>query len=300
VAGIGPACAFSSNTCTGSFSGDGGPATSAALNFPEGLTVDGSGNLYIGDTGNLRVRRVSASGIITTIAGDGIFDYNIFDPAGDGGPATAAELNLPEGVFVDASGNIFISDNLRGRVREVFGSASPPSVPATGVTDGAGFAAKIAAGGIASIFGTNLAASTASAAAVPLARTLSGTTVTMNGMAVPLFFVSASQINFQVPWELQPSPTANLTVTTAAGTSPPITVSLYSAAPGIFTINTTNSATQGAIQIANSTTFVAPVGALPGNTSRPAVAGDVLTIFCSGLGAVTNTPASGSAAGSGR
>jgi uncharacterized protein (TIGR03437 family) len=118
-------------------------------------------------------------------------------------------------------------------------------------------------------------------------------------MAVPLFFVSPLQINFQAPWQLLSVTTSTLTVTTAGGTSPPITVNLSAAGPGIFTIDTTNSATQGAIQIANTTTFVAPVGAIPGATSRPATTGDVLTIYCSGLGAVSNTPASGAAAGTG-
>jgi uncharacterized protein (TIGR03437 family) len=132
-----------------------------------------------------------------------------------------------------------------------------------------------------------------------LPTTLGGVTVLMNGTAVPLFFVSPLQINFQVPWQLLSLSTATLTVTTAGGTSPSITVNLSAAGPGIFTVNTTNSATQGAIQIANTTIFVAPVGAIPGVTSRPATTSDVLTIYCSGLGAVGNTPTSGAVAGSG-
>jgi uncharacterized protein (TIGR03437 family) len=176
---------------------------------------------------------------------------------------------------------------------------TPPSVPSNGVTEGAGFVARISAGGIGSIFGTNLATVTTTASSLPLPTILSGTTVTMDGIAVPLFYVSPGQINFQVPWQLLSSSTATLTVTAPGGTSFSITVNLSAAAPGIFIINTPNSATQGAIQIANTTTFVAPVGALPGNTSRPATAGDTLSIFCSGLGPVSNTPASGSAAGSG-
>lgn len=174
-----------------------------------------------------------------------------------------------------------------------------PFVSANGVTDGAGFSARISAGGIGTIFGTNLAAGTTLAPSVPLPTTLGGVTVMMNGAAVPLIFVSPVQVNFQVPWQLLSSSTATLTVTTASGTSPSITVSLSPAAPGIFLINTANSATQGAIQIANTATLVAPVGAIPGAISRPATTGDILTIYCSGLGAVTNTPATGSAAGSG-
>ena len=174
-----------------------------------------------------------------------------------------------------------------------------PFVPANGVTDGAGFSAKISGGGIGTIFGTNLAAGTTYAPSVPLQTTLGGATVTMNGVAVPLIFVSPVQINFQVPWQFLASSTATLTVTTAAWSSPSITLNLSSAAPGIFLIKTANSATQGAIQIANTATFVAPVGAIPSAVSRPAATGDILTIYCSGLGAVTNAPTTGSAAGSG-
>jgi uncharacterized protein (TIGR03437 family) len=285
-----------------SFSGDGGPATSASLNGPLNSALDLSGNLFIADTSNNRIRMVSAGGIITTVAGNGPSCTGTTACggfSGDGGPATSASLSEPAGVTVDASGNLFIADSVNGRIRKVSAVASPPVVPLAGVTDGAGFSARISGGGIGSIFGTNLAAGTTLAQSVPLATTLGGTTVTMNGTPAPLFFVSPLQINLQVPWELLFSPTATLTVTTAAGTSSPITVSLYSAAPGIFTINTVNSATQGAIQIANTATFVAPVGAIPGVTSRPATTGDVLTIYCSGLGAVSNTPASGAVAGSG-
>jgi len=173
-------------------------------------------------------------------------------------------------------------------------STPAPTVPSNGVVDGAGFSAKISGGGIGSIFGSNLAASTLSASALPLPTTLGTTSVTMNGIAAPLFFVSSGQINFQVPSALLSSATASLTVTTSGGTSPPITVTLSSASPGIFTIG----GTQGAVQISNTTTFVAPVGSISGVNSRPAVAGDFITIYCSGLGTVSNPPADGAAAGS--
>jgi virginiamycin B lyase len=198
----------------------------------------------------------------------------------------------PDGAlwFVEQNGN---------NIGRVTTPRTPPSVPATGVTDGAGFSAKISSGGIGSIFGTGLSSATAVATTVPLPTTLAGVTVLMSGSPVPLFFVSPLQINFQVPWQLLSSTTATLTVINAGGMSPTILLNLSVAAPGIFTFSTTNSATQGAIQIANTATFVAPVGAIPGATSRPATTGDVLTIYCSGLGAVTDTPDSGSAAGSG-
>ena len=91
---------------TSGYSGDGGPATSAQMNAPRGVAVDASGNLFIADFGNSVIREVNAStGIITTVAGNGTSGYS-----GDGGPATSAKLGDPEGVAVDASGNLFIAD----------------------------------------------------------------------------------------------------------------------------------------------------------------------------------------------
>src|ERR1017187_7388867 len=109
-----------------SFSGDGGPATSATFYDPAGVAVDTSGNLFIADEGNSRIRKVSASGIITTVAGGGTGGL------GDGGPATSASLYEPAGVAVDASGNLFIADTLNNRIREVSAAASsgsPVAIP---------------------------------------------------------------------------------------------------------------------------------------------------------------------------
>jgi sugar lactone lactonase YvrE len=99
---------------TAAYSGDGGPATSAELNGPWGVAVDASGNLFIADYGNERIRKVGTNGIITTVAGNGTQGYS-----GDGGPATHAELSLPSGVAVDGSGNLFIADFYNSRIRKV-------------------------------------------------------------------------------------------------------------------------------------------------------------------------------------
>jgi len=92
-------------TGTAGFSGDGGQATAAKLHQPEHIAFDASGNMYIADTGNERVRKVSTTGVITTIAGNGGTGFN-----GDGMPATAAQLYSPEEVALDASGNVYIAD----------------------------------------------------------------------------------------------------------------------------------------------------------------------------------------------
>jgi hypothetical protein len=120
------------------FSGDGGPATSAQLftdngesGWPAGLAVDKAGNLYIADRGNARVRKVSADGMITTVAGNG----SCCSTSGDGGPATSAQLNTPIGLALDNVGNLFIADaanrNVRrvstgGTISTIAGSSAPP------------------------------------------------------------------------------------------------------------------------------------------------------------------------------
>ena len=88
------------NGGTGSYSGDNGAATSATLNYPYGVGLDTAGNVYIADTENNRIRKVTIStGIITTFAGIGTASYS-----GDNGPATSATLNYPYGVAVDSAG----------------------------------------------------------------------------------------------------------------------------------------------------------------------------------------------------
>jgi sugar lactone lactonase YvrE len=102
---------------TGGYSGDGGPATSAELYYPSGVTVDGAGNLYIADYYNSRIRKVTPGGTISTVAGNG--SYGNYGYSGDGGPATSAELYYPLGVTVDGSGNLYIADTYNNRIRKV-------------------------------------------------------------------------------------------------------------------------------------------------------------------------------------
>lgn len=99
-------------------SGDGGSATSAELDTPYGVAVDGSGNIYIADVAANVVRKVTAStGIITRVAGNGVRGYG-----GDSGPATSAELEQPRGLTVDSSANIYIADSFNNRIRKVTAS----------------------------------------------------------------------------------------------------------------------------------------------------------------------------------
>jgi sugar lactone lactonase YvrE len=101
------------------YAGDGGPATQALLNNPFDLAFDPSGNLCFSDTYNHCIRRIDArTGVIGTIAGTGQSGF-----AGDGGPATQAQMNQPYGIVIDRAGNIYVADRLNKRVRRVDGSS---------------------------------------------------------------------------------------------------------------------------------------------------------------------------------
>ena len=117
-------------TGVGGFSGDGGPATSAELNGPGGLAVDGAGSLYIADTSNNRVRKVSSSGTITTVAGTGTRGSS-----GDGGPATEADFVDPSGVALDGSGDLYIAETGTGHIRKVDGSGTVTTVAVANFLD---------------------------------------------------------------------------------------------------------------------------------------------------------------------
>ena len=101
-------------TGTAGFSGDGGQATSASLNAPWSMTPIASGGFYVADQGNNRLRAVDVHGVITTLVGTGVGDE-----AGDGGPASLADLNSPANVVVDVAGNIYIADSGNNRVRKI-------------------------------------------------------------------------------------------------------------------------------------------------------------------------------------
>jgi uncharacterized protein (TIGR03437 family) len=140
---------------------------------------------------------------------------------------------------------------------------------------------------IGSLYGKNLAGALASAGAPPLPLSMQGVTMTINGVIAPLFFVSPTQINFQVP-NIATSTAASVTLTIMQGTqSTSIPVIVKPFAPSLFTTNAQGTG-QAATVIAGTATVV--------GTSRPAKIGDFISIYCTGLGAVTNSPGAGNPA----
>ena len=129
VAGAQPADDWIIETVAGgsSYRGDGGAAVAALLRFPEGVAVDGAGNLYIADRNAQRIRKVDAAGVISTVAGDGTRGYG-----GDGGPAVAAQLDWPEGVALDGAGNLYIADVNNNRIRKVDAAGAISTVAGDG------------------------------------------------------------------------------------------------------------------------------------------------------------------------
>ena len=258
----------------GEFSGDNGPGPSAALYDPMGLTVDPSGNVYIADTFNGRIRKVTPSGIITTIAGNGTLYFS-----GDGGPATQAALHFPHGVAVDSSGNVYITDTVNSVVRELQGTL--PTVSTNGVVNAASFVPRISPGALATVFGSNFALVNAGAQ-TPLPTSVESVSVSVNGQLAPVLYVTPTQVNFQVPWETALGP-ATVTVAVNGGASNAVTVNALGAAPGLFSTSSGQAIVQNSDYTLNS-------------PSNPAKVGSTIIAYLSGSGSVSPAVADGAIA----
>jgi uncharacterized protein (TIGR03437 family) len=242
----------------------------ASLNNPSGVAVDASGNLFIADYANNRIRKVSANGIITTVAGNGIAGF-----AGDGGPATAAELFAPENLTVDTSGNLFIADTFNNRIREV------QAVNALGgIQNAASYAtaAAVSPGEMVVLYGAGMGPSALETLQVDgstglLETTVAGTTVSFNGFPAPVVYTSAGQVAAIVPYEIAGAATAQVLVNyqgkyVAAGT-----VTVAPSAPGIFTVGS-GIGQAAALNQDGSVNSV----------SNPVAAGSVIVFFLTGEG----------------
>ncbi|HLI82292.1 MAG TPA: IPT/TIG domain-containing protein [Bryobacteraceae bacterium] len=284
---------------TGGFSGDGGPATKAQLYYPKDVAVDPAGNVYIADTYNFRIRMVTPGGIIYTIAGKARSGY-----AGDGGLATNALLNFPDGVAVGPGGIIYISDQQNNVIRQltpgnVTGQGPPPIITSMNSASFCGAYAGVAApGGWVEIHGTSLAADTRQWASsdfngVNAPTSLDGSTVTIGGEAAVLNYISPTQINAQVPVDIAPGPQP-VSVKAPNGVSPAVNLTVNDVAPGLCFSYTVNGNQYAAAVISGTSTYVLPANAAIGGISyRPAHPGETISLFGTGFGATTPLPPQG-------
>ncbi|MEI6766500.1 MAG: T9SS type A sorting domain-containing protein [Bacteroidota bacterium] len=208
-------------TGTAGYSGDGGLATSAKLDDPSlGIAFDAAGNYYIADDGNHVIRKVTAAtGIITTVAGNGIQGYS-----GDGGPATSAKLNGPEGVAVDALGNIYITDenNVIRKVNGAGGVAPATPAPISGN-------ASVCSGSANTYSVTPVSGATAYTWTFPGGWTGTSTTNTINAVAGSSGIISVTANNI---FGSSPPQTLNVTVISVNTAVTQIGTTLTAAASG--------------------------------------------------------------------
>jgi uncharacterized protein (TIGR03437 family) len=270
-----------------------------------------SGNLTLdakGDASAVFIFQVAST--LTTTAGlqvilaGGAQASNIFWQVGSS--ATLGTNSIFEGtIMADQSITLTTGATLNGRALARIGGVSlqanaitkpaaststgAPAINQGGVVNLASYLSPVVAGSLAAVFGTNLSSGQDSYISAPLPTTLAGSSFQMAGRAgVPLVFASPVQVNLQIPWELAGSQQASAAVTVGANVSPLQNVTLAAFAPGIFTLNQQGSG-QGAILIANTAT-------LAGTLGRAVKKGEYISIFCTGLGAVNNQPATGAAA----
>jgi uncharacterized protein (TIGR03437 family) len=202
-------------------------------------------------------------------------------------PATQGAFQTGNNAAGPKGQNAFVARlNLSGPV-----TADPPSIrPNLGVVDAASYAPVLTPGELGTIFGYSLANASAGAGSLPLTNSLGGTQVAIGGVPAPLLYVSPSQINFQVPWELALQSQATVAVATPFGASSArtaaLTVNLHAVAPAIFAANGSGNGQGDVISLQGQLAAAA----------TPVTRGQYVMIYCSGLGAVSNQPATGAAA----
>lgn len=242
----------------GGFSGDGGPATAAQIGA-NSIVLDAAGNLYI--AGPTRIRKVdAATGIITTIGGTGTAAFG-----GDGGLGTSAAFDNALGIAVDGAGSVYFTDERNARVRKL----TPAQIVPEGVANaGTLRAGAVAPGEIISIFGFGVGPAVPAGlqldSAGRVATQLGGTQVLFDGVAAPLVYVSATQVNAIVPYAVRGPATTRVQVIFQGRPTNTISLPVVASAPGVFGI--TNA--DGGINMA----------------SNPSEPGGVLVLYGTGEG----------------
>lgn len=228
------------------------------LNNPRGLAITGDGGLMIAETGTNRIRVLTPTGQLFTIAGTGASGLS-----GEGGIASLAQLNAPMGITADVSGTVWISDSGNNRIRSLTPSASAPiSAPdlQIGIVNAASMApGPVASGEIITIFGTGFDSAQ--------------TQVVFDGKPATLFYVGKTQINCQVPYTVTPGVDAAVAINAQGVPVLNVTISIVNAAPGLFTV----AGGAGPIAATNEDGSY-------NSASNPAPRGSVVTLYGTGDG----------------
>jgi uncharacterized protein (TIGR03437 family) len=268
------------------YSGDGQPATSAQLNKPEAVAVDAGGGIYISDYFNNRVREV-VNGVITTVAGNGLCCYS-----GDSGIATNARVNEPIGLYADPStGNVYLADFGNDVVRLMTPTA--PAVASGGVISAGAFGAfpSAAPGSWIEIYGSNLAFNrrswgTSDFNGSNAPTSLDGTSVTVGGQQAYVDYISGTQVNVQVPSNVQTG-SQQVIVKNAAGSSAAYSLTVNATQPGLLSQFKVGGVQYASAIFPDGKTYAMPPGAVAGIPSQRAKAGDTITFYGIGFGGVT-------------
>jgi uncharacterized protein (TIGR03437 family) len=252
---------------TADFTGDEGPAVSAALNGPCGVAADDNGILYIADTGNNRIRQVTADGVIHTIAGA--------DPA--------TPLDGPRGLVLDGSGNIYFTDTNHNLVRKLVPQAvaiasAVEEPPISAVNAASLLPGPAAPGQLITILGLGLGPETGLAGALDasglLPQLLGGTQVLFDGVPGPVLYAQASQVNAQVPYTAAPGGVVNVEIRYNSQPAGSLPLTIVEAAPAIFPA------------VANQDGSI-------NSQSHPAARNSVITLYATGSGMTNGQNISG-------
>jgi len=284
-------------SATSNYSGDGGRATNAGLNSPVAVAVDAPGNIFIADAGDYRIREVTPDGNINTIAGTGDRGNS-----GDGGPGTSATVGMLSAMALGSGGKLYFTDvrdsDGASLIRLLTPSVATPSITSGGVVPLDGTSNTIQTGEWSSIFGSNLAGTTAIwTGNFPI--TLGGTSVTVDNKPAYLSYVSATQINFQMPDDGKTG-SVQVVVTNSGGNATS-SVTLAQFAPSFSLLDAMHVAgiilrSDGSGAYGGGTyDILGPTGTSLGYKTVAAKAGDVLELFGVGFGPTSPVVPAGAA-----